>query len=127
MMKDTKGSVGLEFGIAIPVLAALMIGVLQFALVLSASGSMRHAMGEGLRLAKVNPSATTTAVLDQTRAQFVGGNVSNITALTFTRSTQTNGAQVGAMTMTYAMQPVIPFVPLPAITLTETKTVYLPS
>ena len=126
LRRDERGALGLEFGIAIPILVALMLGVLQFALVLGASGSMRDAMGEGLRLAKVNRTATADQVTARARSRFDWGELSDIQTLTFSRTTQSNGIQLGTMTMTYAMQPVIPFVPLPSIQLTETKTIYLP-
>ena len=127
LLRDREGSLGMEFGIAVPVLLALMLGIIQFGLVLGANGSMRDAMGEGLRLAKVDFGATETEVLDRTRKAFIGGKVSDIQALSFARSTAANGAKLGTMTMTYAVQPWIPFVPLDPIVLTETKTVYLPS
>lgn len=124
--KDDRGSVGLEFGIAIPVLVALIIGVLQFGLVLNANGAMRHAMGEGLRLAKVDPSASDTEVTDRVKAQLVGVDPAGIQILTFNRATS-NNIERGTMTMTLRLTPVIPFAAVPPITLTETKTIYLPN
>jgi Flp pilus assembly protein TadG len=124
--KDDRGSVGLEFGIAIPVLVALIIGVLQFGLVLNANGAMRHAMGEGLRLAKVDPSASNTEVTDRVKAQLVGVDPAGIQTLTFNRATS-NNIERGTMTMTVRLTPVIPFAAVPPITLTETKTIYLPN
>ena len=124
--QDERGSVGLEFGIAIPVLVALIIGVLQFGLVLNANGAMRHAMGEGLRLAKVDPSASNTEVTDRVKAQLVGVDPAGIQTLTFNRATS-NNIERGTMTMTVRLTPVIPFAAVPPITLTETKTIYLPN
>ncbi|WP_324827003.1 TadE/TadG family type IV pilus assembly protein [Qipengyuania zhejiangensis] len=125
-LRDARGSMGLEFGLALPVLIALIIGVLQFGLILNANGAMRHAMGEGLRLAKVNPAATETAVLTRTRDTLIGVDHAGIQALTFARGT-TNNVGTGTMTMTIQMTPVIPFAPIPPIVLTQSKTVYLPS
>lgn len=123
---DDRGSVGLEFGIAIPILVALIIGVLQFGLVLNANGAMRHAMGEGLRLAKVDPGATDTEVTDLVKAQLLGVNQTGIQTLTFNRAT-TNNIDQGTLTLTLRLTPVIPFAAIPPITLTETKTIYLPN
>lgn len=126
LASDHRGAIGLEFGIAIPILVALIIGVLQFGIVLNANGAMRHAMGEGLRLAKVDPGASDTAVTDRIRAQLVGVDPANIETLTFARASA-NNIERGTVTMTIKMEPVIPFAPVPPITLTETKTVYLPN
>lgn len=121
-----EGSVGLEFGMALPILVVLMIGILQYGLVLNANGSMRNAMGEGLRLAKVNPAATNSEVLSRTRSTLVGVDPNAVTSLTFARGTS-NNTQTGTMTMQVTLTPIIPFAPIPPIVLNQTKRVYLPS
>lgn len=123
---NDRGSIGLEFGLAIPILVALIIGVLQFGLILNANGSMRHAMGEGLRLAKVDPTASDTVVTDHVKAELVGVDPAGIQTLTFNRATS-NNIDKGTMTMTIKLTPIIPFAMIPPITLTQTKTIYLPS
>ncbi|MFA6219577.1 MAG: TadE/TadG family type IV pilus assembly protein [Erythrobacter sp.] len=125
LSSDNRGSTGLEFGIALPVLVALIVGVLQFGLVLNANGAMRNAMGEGLRLAKVNPSASENAVLSRTRNSLVGVDHDGIQTLAFARST-TNNVETGTMTMTIRLTPIIPFAAIPPIVLTQSRTVYLP-
>lgn len=126
LFRNERGSIGLEFGLAIPILVALIIGVLQFGLVLNANGSMRHAMGEGLRLAKVDPTATDTAVENLVKAELVGVDPAGIETLQFDRGTSSN-VETGTMTMTVKLTPIIPFALIPPITLTQTKTIYLPS
>lgn len=126
LLSDTRGSLGLEFGLALPILVTLIIGVLQFGLILNANGAMRNAMGEGLRLAKVNPSATSAEVKQRTKDTLVGVDRNGITTLVFARAT-INGVSRGTMVMTIKMTPVIPFAPIPPIELTQTKTVYLQS
>lgn len=125
LLRDQHGSMGLEFGIALPILVAMIIGVLQFGLVLNANGAMRNAMGEGLRLAKVNPAASESAVLSRTRNALIGVDHTGIQALTFDRGTS-NNVDTGTMTMTIRLTPIIPFAAIPPIVLTQTKTVYLP-
>ncbi len=130
MMKDLvrneRGSLGIEFAFAIPVLVALIMGIVQFGLVLNANGAMRNAMGEGLRLAKVNPDATESAVLNRTLDSLVGVDHNGIEALTFSRGAVDN-AETGTMTMKLKLTPIIPFAAIPPIELTQTKTVYLPN
>ncbi|WP_369027240.1 TadE/TadG family type IV pilus assembly protein [Qipengyuania sp. RANM35] len=125
-LSDNRGSIGLEFGLALPILVAMIIGVLQFGLVLNANGAMRNAMGEGLRLAKVKPTATTDQVIKRTKDTLIGVDHNGITKLTFNRGTVNNVA-TGEMTMTITMKPIIPFAPIPPIVLTQTKKVYLQS
>ena len=126
ILSNQRGSMGLEFGLALPILVAMIIGVLQFGLVLNANGAMRNAMGEGLRLAKVNPSATTDQVKQRTKDTLIGVDHNGITRLTFSRST-VNNLSTGEMSMTIKLTPVIPFAPIPPIELTQTKKVYLQS
>lgn len=124
ILRDIRGSAAVEFALAIPVLATLMIAVLQFGILMHTSGSIRHAAGEGLRFAKINPAATDAQIISRTREAMAGIDQSGITALNFQRGT-TNGAQFGRLTITYNAQPIVPFIPAQAVVLSETKQVYL--
>ena len=125
LLRNTRGAAAIEFALAVPILASLMIGILQFALVFQASGAMRNASGEGIRYAKVHPSATASDVLAVVRNGLSGIDQDNLTSLTFVRGTQ-NGADYGRVSMSYSLQPLIPFISLPPIVLNETKFTYLP-
>ncbi|WP_427969743.1 TadE/TadG family type IV pilus assembly protein [Altererythrobacter sp.] len=122
---DRQGTVGLEFAMAIPVLVSLLLGILQFAMFLHAGGAMRNAMGEGLRLAKVNPTATAEQVYTRTKDKFVGVDQSGITKLEFTRGKYSNGASYGRLVMSYKLEPVMPFMPIPPLVIEEEKEIYL--
>jgi len=126
LLRDNSGATIIEFAVALPVLVAMIIGVIQFGLVLNANGVMRNAMGEGLRLAKVNPTATDSAVISRARNAMVGVDRTGIQSLTFSRGTTSSNVDTGTMTMTVQLTPIIPFAPIPPIVLTQTKTVYLP-
>ena len=126
LRRDEAGSFGVEFAIALPVLIALMIGILNFGLVFNANGSMRNAMGEGLRYAKVERTASDADVISVTRQSLVGVAPNAVQTLTFNRAT-VNNTETGTMTMTIVIQPIIPFAPLPPIRLTQTKSIYLPT
>ena len=126
LLRDCRGAAAVEFAFAIPVLATFMIGVLQFGQILQTNGALRNALGDGIRYAKVHPTATQSEVLTQTKAGLAGVAQSGITSLTFKRGTQ-NGADYGQISISYQMQPMIPFAPLPPITLSQTKTAYLPT
>jgi Flp pilus assembly protein TadG len=126
LLPDTRGATTLEFALALPLLATLMVGFLQFAIVMHTSGGIRHALGEGLRFAKVNPAATAQQVVDETRASLVAIDPAGIAGINFTRGVQ-NGGQFGRLTITYQARPVVPFIPDRVITLSETKQIYLQS
>lgn len=133
---DNGGATLVEFAFALPVLIMIMIGTLQFALVMQASGAMRHGIGEGLRYAKVNGvddpddpvevAALKAKVEEVARDALTGINLSNIKSLEFSRGTD-NGAEYGRIDMEYEMETVIPFTPGGKIDMNESRTVYLPA
>ena len=134
--RNSEGAAVIEAAFALPVLVMLMIGILQFAMILQAGGAMRHSMGEGLRYAKVHqladPSdplqvkALETKVEEITKNALAGINKNDIKSLTFTYGTE-DGADFGRIDMQYEMDPFIPFAPVDAIKITKSRTVYLPS
>ncbi len=126
ILRDKGGSGSIDFAFAFPVLITLMLGTIQLGMYLQASGTLRHALGEGIRYAKVYPDATTDEVLDEVRSEMPAMNPDNISELGFTRGTS-NGASYGQISIAYRLEPIMPLVPLPAITISETKTAYLPS
>lgn len=126
LQRDCDGSSTVDFAFAAPVLLTLMLGTIQLGLYLQASGTLRHALGEGIRYAKVYPDATEASVLAEVRDEMPAMDPSRISRLTFARGTA-NGASFGQITIAYSLEPLIPLVPVPPITIQETKTAYLPS
>lgn len=125
LLRSREGSSTVDFAFAMPVLVTLMLGTVQMGVSMHASGALRHAAGEGVRLAKVDPTATETEVLDRVRSELVTMDPDNITKLTFQRGT-TDGADYGRVTVEYKVEALIPLLPVPPITLSETKQVWLP-
>lgn len=124
--EDERGATIVEFALALPLLATMMIGILQYALVLHASGAVRHALGEGIRYAKVYPEASEADVLTKTRNSMQGIDPSGIGALAFTRGVA-NNSRYGRLEVSYTLKPIIPFVAIPAIVIDESRQAYLPS
>ena len=125
-LRSTRAASTVDFAFAVPVVISIMLGTIQLGVYLQASGTLRHALGEGIRYAKVYPDATFVQVTDEVRDEMTGMNLENIETLRFMRGTS-NGAEYGQITIRYSLEPMIPLVPVPAITITETKTAYLPS
>lgn len=123
--RDKTGSTTVDFAFALPVLVLLMVATLQAGQILHARGSLRHAVGEAVRLAKVDPDATQTEVLALVRAQLPSLKANRLSNLSFQRGTA-NGAQTATVTASYTTEADYPVISFP-VTITETKTVYLPS
>ena len=124
---DARGATLVEFALALPILILFMIGTVQFGLVLHASGGMRHALGEGIRFARVDRPATTKEIEQRVRDSLTGIDPSFVTQLTAARSTNASGADVATVSMRYRVEWMIPFLSLPPIVLNQSKTTYLPS
>ncbi len=125
LLRDRTGSSTIDFAFALPVLAVVMIATLQAGQVLHAKGSLRHAVGEGVRLAKVKRTATEADVVAAMRAQLPSLNATRLSNLGMTRNT-TNGVRTATVTATYTTEANYPIISFPVV-ITETKTVYLPS
>jgi Flp pilus assembly protein TadG len=126
--RDQRGGAMVEFAFAAPILITLMIGILQSSLMLYAKSGMRHGIGEGVRFAKVYRStqANQTAVLNKVKSSLYGVKVSGIQTLTYQRTTNARGEDLVTIAMTYQPSSFIPFVRRLPITLSESRTVYLP-
>ena len=124
LLRDQGGATVVEFAFAIPILITLMIGILQFAIVMHTSGGLRHAVGEGLRYAKINPHATLEQIDAKTRGALDGIDPGGITGIDYVRG-KSNGADFGRLTIEYQATPVVPFIPDRVIALKETRQAYL--
>jgi len=123
---DDRGAAVIEMAFAMPVLIMIMIGMLQFAIVLQANGAIRHGIGEGLRLAKVNSGISDSDVFAEVDASIGGIKSANVTFKDFDKGTTSSGVSWGRLTVRYEITPVIPFASLGKIRLQETRRVYLP-
>ncbi len=126
LLKDTRGAAVIEFAFALPVIAIIMVGILQMGLVLHASAGIQHAVSEGIRFARVNPEASDAEVEQHAREALVGIDREGVTLLTFARETSEAEITSGTIEMEYEIAPVIPFVPLPPFVVSQTETSYLP-
>ena len=124
LAKDDRAATAVEFALALPVLAMLMIGILQFGLVLHTSGGLRHALGEGIRHAKINHDLSDEAVLEHTRSKLPAIDPAGVTSLTYRRGVE-GGARFAVLSISYEMTPIIPFVPVSTIAISESKRAYL--
>lgn len=137
LLRNEAGNASLEFAFAAPVLIVLMIGALQMGIVMHATGEMRHAVGEGIRFAKVGRLTATTgadretqeALVKQTvAAHYSGVTTADVKTVAWATGVDTaNNAPWVEITLTYQVQPVIPFVNMGLLTMTQQKRAYLPA
>ena len=124
--KDQSASTTVDFAFALPVLLTIMLGTFQLGQYLHASGAMRHALGEGIRYAKVHSSADSDAIKAEVLSEMATLDPDNVVGFSFVRGTS-NGVQYGAVVMKYKLEAMMPLVPVPDITITETKVAYIPA
>lgn len=122
-----RGATMVEFAFAAPVVIMLMIGILQVAVALHAAGGIRHAVGEGVRFAKVNRAATAAEVEAHVRRNFAGVDPAKVRQLTVQRGRTAAGAPFARISIAYEPQVVIPFLPPRIVRLEESRLVYLPA
>lgn len=79
-LRDESGSAAIEFAIAVPVLAVMIWGIFQIALVLQTNAGVQQALGEGARLATIYNTDTNARPTDDeiaakiVAAKFGAGN-----------------------------------------------------
>ena len=105
----------------------LMVGILQVAVALHAAGGVRHAIGEGVRFAKVHRLATEAEVEAQVRRNFTGVDQAKVRSLIVERGVTAGGAPFARISISYEPQIVIPFLPPRTVRLEESRLVYLPA
>jgi hypothetical protein len=122
-----RGATAVEFAFAAPVIIMLMIGILQVAVALHAAGGVRHAIGEGVRFAKVHRLASEAEVEAHVRRSFAGVDPDKVRSLTVERGRTAGGAPFARISVAYEPQIVIPFLPPRTVRLEESRLVYLPA
>ena len=142
LRRDEQGAAAIEMAIALPVLVAFIWGFVQLGIAFQANAGMQHGLGEGARYATLcfNPDPDTgceTPTDDQIRTvvgQKVFGTANGtLGALqivdTKTPATATKPAVLlyKTLTLTYSQQTEFIFFRGPAITLSQSKRVYMAS
>ena len=126
LRRDQCGASVIEFAFALPVAAALMIGILQFAIVLQATGAIRHAVGEGVRYANIHDDASETEVVAKVREQLAGLDQEGIVSIKLERGND-DGAQFDRVNIQYQVEPVVPFMDIDPIVLSDSALSYVQS
>lgn len=93
IVRCDSGSVAVEFGLVLPALAMLVVGILSAGLVMYSASGLHSAVETGARCYSVNSSQCSTASAAQAYAQ---SSYYGVGSPTFTASTPSCGHQMSA-------------------------------
>ena len=136
LQRDERGSAIIEMAIALPTLILFMYGIFQVGVAFQAKAGMQHALGEGARLATLcyNPTVangcsvpSNDAIKDQIDDRVFGAKVGTYNEPTVTDGETPEGKDFKTLTVSFTMVPNYLFFNGPAVTITETKRVYVAS
>lgn len=125
MLRDEQGASAVEFAVAIPVLAILIVGILQLGILFFANAGLQQAVESGARFATISPSPSDSAITAKVTSSRFGLDASRVTGPTISHGT-TNGVDWVDVTMSYAVPLNMVFFQLGPITLTHTRRAYQP-
>ena len=120
--RDPTGSAAIEFAVAVPILVALIWGIIQVALVYQANAGMQHALGEGARLATLWPTPSDSAIQAKITAHEFGVEGGTWSTPTITTDT---AAKTKLIQVSYSQPTDFLFFQGPTVSLSKSKLVYL--
>lgn len=123
LLRDRSGSPAVEFAFAAPVLMMFLIGIVQLGVLFSATAGMINGVNEGARYATIFPTPTDNQILARiSQRRFMVQSASQTAALAHGTA---NGVQFIDITMNYTAPLNFVFFQTPAVTLRQTRRVYL--
>jgi Flp pilus assembly protein TadG len=126
LFRDESGSPAVEFAFAAPVLILLVIGIIQLGLLFSATAGMASGVNEGARYASIYPTPTDAQILDRINQKRFMVQTNYMQTPTLVHGTA-NGVPYIDITMRYSAPLNFVFFSTPAVTLKQTRRVYLSS
>jgi Flp pilus assembly protein TadG len=126
LFRDRSGSPAVEFAFAAPVLLLFVIGIIQVGLLFSATAGMASGVNEGARYASIFPTPTDAQILDRINDKRFMVQTAYMQTPTLEHGTA-NGVPFIDITMRYSAPLNFVFFSTPAVTLKQTRRVYLAS
>lgn len=121
------GVTAVEFGIVAPLFLSMTLGLMEMSRAMWIKATMQFAAEETTRYFIVNNSKTTTELKTYAEDTLTGTGM-NLTGITFAATQSTSGTiDIMVITGTYTFEPVVPFIPFPAVTLNARSSVPLNS
>ena len=121
---DQAGSPAVEFAFAAPVLLLFVIGIVQLGLLFSATAGMASGVNEGARFATIFPTPTDAQIVARINQKRFMVQNAYVQVLPPVHGTS-NGVPYIDLTMNYSAPLNFVFFTTPAVTLKQTRRVYL--
>jgi len=123
---DRRGISAVEFALLAPAFLGAIIGAAQIGILFLAQAGLRNAIGEGARCATIWPRPSNATIISRIATNRFGLNTAYLSTPTIT-SGVSNGANYLDISATYNVPLDFVFYHPPAITLTETRRVFVQS
>lgn len=133
-VRNERGSTVVEFALVVPALMLLLLGVMQFGIMLHANGGVRELMGWSGRRAIIlyqNPTKPDDSVLKNEIAAAVGAGsyglvASRLTTDVTVASNNVLGYRSVTITLRYSLPLSLPLMRKITVKLDQTRTYYAP-
>jgi Flp pilus assembly protein TadG len=124
LRRDARGIAAVEFGLLVPIFLAMVIGATQVGVLFFAHAGLRNAVGEAARYATIWPRPTDAQIKAYLQTRKFGLVAANLGTPTITTGTDSSATYLN-ITLTYNVPLNFIFYRPPAVTLTETRRVYV--
>jgi Flp pilus assembly protein TadG len=125
LLADRRGATMLEFALVVPVLLAMLLGIVMLGMVFLAQAGLRSAVEDAARYATIWPRPSQTAIEARIAARRFGMDPANIVAPTITFNTSSSPNYV-TISMGYNLT-INYLLGSKTISLTETRRAYVTS
>jgi Flp pilus assembly protein TadG len=125
LLADRRGATMLEFALVVPVLLAMLLGIVMLGMVFLAQAGLRSAVEDAARYATIWPRPSQTAIEARIAARRFGMDPANIVAPTVTFNTSSSPNYV-TISMGYNLT-INYLLGSKTISLTETRRAYVTS
>ncbi len=127
LRSDVRGAAIVEFAMILPFLVVFIWGIFQIGLLFMAYAGMQHALGEAARYATIFPTPSDEQIKQTVAGRKFGTGNGTLAELSIDDETSATGTQYKTLSLTYSQPLDFLFFEGPAVTLTQSKVVYLAS
>ena len=120
-----SGSITAEFSLTVPILLALMFGIIQVGVLFFANAGLKHGLGEAARHATLWPRRTDAQIAAKVASAAFGINTAYLATPVITHGVS-QGTDYTQIDVSYRVPLNIFFISLPTVTLTDSRRVFVP-
>lgn len=119
LLTNRDGLAAVEFGLALPVFLLMVYGTIEFGRLMWSDHALDYSAEQGVRYALANPLATNSQIKTYAESQLMTVDKSDVTVTVGPEVL--DGITYLTVTVVYAFQAILPFVPFGSISLTGTS------